>query len=132
MLGAQATAYPGKFTGNSSLLRPSQLAIAYTNSPLFRGLVSSLDRKMEEGKGLGTLAKFLGYADIAFLIPELPIRRARWSCHMTGHTALASTQPFVATMVAVLQQTSLLPPELPQSFEYECRNFNFTILNHGD
>jgi hypothetical protein len=27
-----------------------------------------------EGEGLGTLAKFLGYADIAFLIPGLPIR----------------------------------------------------------
>ena len=33
--------------------------------------------KNRRGESLGALAKFLGYADVAFSIPELPIRSTR-------------------------------------------------------
>ena len=43
------------------------------------GVVSSLATppKNQRGEGLGALAKFLGCADVAFSIPELPIRSTR-------------------------------------------------------
>jgi hypothetical protein len=47
-----------------------------TSSHALLGLVSSPDQSPEKwkGEGLGTLAKFWGCADVAFLIPGLSIR----------------------------------------------------------
>ena len=44
---------------------------------MIQGFSSSLTPpKNRRGESLGALAKFLGCADVAFSIPELPTRRA--------------------------------------------------------
>ena len=57
-----------------------KLAISLGSSlELVRQLVSSPATPPKKGRGerLGALAKFLGCADVAFSIPELPIRSTR-------------------------------------------------------
>jgi hypothetical protein len=61
-----------------------------------------LPLKNGRGEGLGTLAKSLGFADVAFLIPGM-------SQVALGHTALASLPTFnaVGLLLHQLQKTSL-------------------------